>query len=264
MARQLDLDTDQMQAHIDDGVGWMVYDRPDRHNAMSREMIRAVPTIVDAFASDPEVRVVVVRGAGERSFVSGADISELGERSSNPADAMITGSGITALLALDKPVIAMVNGFCVGGGLLVALCADVRIAAEHAEFGIPAAKLGVAYPLEAVAMLVDAIGVAGANELLLTGDRIDSSVALRLGLVNRVVPASELEDAVVSVASAMAANAPLSLRAGKAAVRAQAAGAGPDDVAAAVAAIRAAWDSEDARLGPAAFAERRRPEFTGR
>lgn len=244
-----------MQAYVDAGVGWMVYDRPDRHNALSREMIHAVPRIVDAFAADPEVRVVVVRGAGDRSFVSGADIAELGERTGNPADSMLAGSGIAGLLALEKPVVAMINGFCVGGGLLVALCADIRIAAAHAQFGIPAAKLGVAYPSEAVSMLVDLVGPGTASELLLTGERIDATEALRVGLVNRVVESDQLAAVVSDLAVTIAGNAT---------IRSMAGGAGRAEHDAAQQAIRAAWDSEDARIGPTAFFKREAPNFTGR
>ncbi len=170
------------------------------------------------------------------------------------------GGGIGA----RKPVVAMIHGYCIGGGLLVALGADVRLAAADARFAIPASRLGVGYPYPGVRQLVAAVGPAAAAELLLTGERFDASDAQRWGLVSRVFPPAELEDAVRRTALAIARGAPLSVAAAKASIAAVTAGSPPDAVAAAQAAIAACWASEDLAEGRQAFAEKRTARFQGK
>jgi enoyl-CoA hydratase/carnithine racemase len=261
----MQLDTTQMRAQVEDGIGWIVYDNPERHNAMTREMLAALPGICERFDADPAVRVVVLRGAGERAFVSGADIGELRElRAAPPERAMHDGARAASLLAIDKPVIAMIHGYCLGGGLLTALCADLRIAADDARFGIPAARLGVGYPYEATQALVTLVGPANTTELLFTGRRFDAGEALHMGLVNRVVPKAELEAHVRKLAADISANAPLSIRAAKAAIRHASQAPGAPALEECRRRIAACWESQDFAEGRRAFADKRAPRFAGR
>lgn len=268
MTRTIELPSDRLLASVDDdGIAWIVFNDPERHNPLSADVLAALPVACEAIAADPAARVVVLRGAGERAFVSGGDLSamharaEAGERPPSKADRLFAGVGAPHLLALDKPVVAMLRGWCIGGGLLVALCADLRIAADDVQVGIPAARLGVGYPHEAVEMLARIAGPAVAAEVLFTGDRFPAAEARAMGLVNRVVPAASLEDDVRALARTIAANAPLSLLAAKASLRAI---AGTGSVVDASRRIEAAWDSADAAEGPRAFAEKRQPRFEGR
>lgn len=252
--RPIDTGTDKLVATVDGAVGRIVLNNPERHNAISGAMFAGFGDAADAFAAMPEVRVVVVEGAGDRAFASGADIGGLDEKASRP-------SGLPALAALDIPVVAAIRGYCIGGGLMTALYADIRIASDDAVFGIPAAKLGVGYPYEAASMLVDTVGESRAKEILLLGDRYDASQALGFGLVQRVVGTDELAATIDAVTATLAANAPLSMAASKASI---AAATGKLDQSSAQAAIAATWGSEDFAEGRAAFGEKRPPRFVGR
>ena len=215
--KRVELETEKMLAWSEDGIGWMVFNNPERLNAMGVEMNAAIPTILHTFRDDPEVRVVVMKGAGERAFVSGADISEFESRRSDPEtirryDEIGAAAG-RAYGELDKPLIAMIRGFCMGGGLLTALRADLRIASDDSQFGVPAARLGLGYGYGGVKTLMDLAGRAATEEILITGKRFDAADAMRWGLVNRVTSAAGLESAVLELAAAVASNAPLTIRA---------------------------------------------------
>ena len=266
--RELALPTDKMLAEVDDGVGWMIYNNPARHNAQSLEMVRAVPMILSAFAGDPEVSVVVVTGSGERAFVSGADISEFAERRTTAeARAEYDAAAADAAAAwgqLDKPIIAMIRGYCLGGGLAIAMAADIRIAAEGSQFAIPAARLGLGYGLAGVETLVALVGRAWASEILFSARRLSAEEALHIGLVNRVLPGAELEAAVRELASTIAGNAPLTLRAAKFAIREAGRDPAVRDRDAVRRAVEACFRSEDYVEGQRAFLEHRDPVFKGR
>lgn len=266
----MDTGCDQLHATVDDGIGLIVFDNPAKHNAMTGDMLAALGRVRLAFTADPDVRVVVVRGVGDRAFISGADIAQLGSGkmgtpppSSAPAGTAAGPPATRGALAVGKPVIAMIHGYCIGGGLMIALGADVRICSDDASFGIPAAKLGVGYPYEATATLVALVGPGQASEILFTGRRIDAPEAARIGLVNRVVAKDALEDEVMTMARVIVVNAPLSHVAHQRSIHA--AVSGRDDEQADVdEAIATCWASDDFREGAASFMERRDPTFLGR
>ncbi|MCG8420775.1 MAG: enoyl-CoA hydratase [Proteobacteria bacterium] len=251
-----------------DHVGWLYFDNPGRKNAISLDMFAAIPAVLDDFESDGDIRVVVMRGAGEESFISGGDISEFeGKRSTEQSvrnyDAT-AARAVNALERLSKPVIAMIHGFCLGGGVEVALGADLRIAAEDATFGIPASRLGIAYPLPWVHHLVALVGPAHASDILFTGRRLSAQDACAIGLVNRVVAKTELQATVDKLAATIAHNAPLSIRAARRCIHESVKDPAERDVALCERLIRDCSASEDHAEGRRAFLDKRRPEFRGR
>ncbi len=264
----IELDTDKMTAEVADGIGWMTFNNPARHNAMSTEMNRAIPTIIDTFAADPDVRVIVMKGAGGRAFVSGADISEFGERrtavEARQEYDTIAGAAQRALAKVEKPLIAMIEGYCMGGGVLTAMKADIRIAADNAQFAVPAAKLGLGYGYDGVAALVELVGKAVAAEILYSARRYPAHEAAQIGLINRVVPVDELEQAVVDLATVIAGNAPMTIRSIKAAIGEI--GRDPDrrNLSRVAELTEACFTSADYREGQAAFLEKRTPVFRNR
>jgi len=266
--RQLELDTDRLLAHVEDGVGWLVFNNPERLNAVNFAMKQAIPAIVEAFEADDEVRVVVISGTGDRAFVSGADVTEFGELRSTPEAIQVydevTNRMWDSLRNLAKPMIALVRGFALGGGLETALRADMRIAAENAEFGIPAVKIGLGFGFDHTEELVRVIGPTHTADLLLTGRRMGAEEAARVGLVNRVVPLDEIERVVRELAVEIAANAPLAVRTVKANLQTSHLPEHERDRAHLAALSAECYASDDYAEGRRALAEKRRPQFSGR
>lgn len=255
-------------AGITDGVGRITFNQPEKRNAMSVTMWDGMGQALDLFEKDSSVRCVVLTGAGDKAFVSGADISQF-DRLRSDADAQReysrqTAAGRLKLATFPKPVIAEIRGFCMGGGLGIAMSCDIRIAAEGSQFGIPAAKLGIAYGFDMVRHLVDLVGPAHAHMILMTGERFDAQEAQRVGLINRVVPADSLSSEIAALTATLAKNAPLSLYANKRTVQAVLQDRADRDIAAINAAMAACFDSEDYKEGRRAFLEKRKPAFTGR
>lgn len=260
--------TDKLLVDVADGVARVTFNNPAKRNALSVEMREALPKVLQSLQDDAAVRVVVLTGAGTEAFISGADISEFGERRTSPEarieyDRAAADSG-RAWLALEKPVIAMIRGFCMGGGLLTALQADVRIAAEGSQFGVPAARLGLGYGFGGVEALARVVGESWAAEILFSARRISAGEALAIGLVNRVVPGERLEAEVGGLARAICENAPLTIAACKSALRELRRDPGKRDLGRVAQQVEACFRSDDYREGQRAFAEKRRPKFSGR
>jgi enoyl-CoA hydratase/carnithine racemase len=267
MGDQMQYASGKMLAQVTDGVGLITFNQPEKRNAMSVEMWDGLTDILDSWIADDSVRVVVLTGAGDKAFVSGADISQF-EKSRSDADAQReyekrTSRGRALLAAFPKPVIARIAGFCLGGGLGIAMQADIRIASTDAAFGIPAAKLGIAYGFDMVRRLMSLVGHANARLMLFGGERIDAAEALRIGLVNRLVPTAELEATVAKLARNMASNAPLSVKGMKLIVEQVLRDPADRDMAAVTQAVATCFDSQDYREGRTAFMEKRAPVFTG-
>ena len=264
----MQLNTKKMIARAEDGVGWMIFNNPERRNALAHEMRLAMVEILGAYAADDGIGAVVMAGAGGKAFVSGADISEFEERRSSPeqiAEFNEVGRQVNvAFENLEKPLIAMIQGFCIGGGLATALKADMRYASTDSQFGIPAVKLGLGYDAGSVKALADFVGPAYAGEILMTGRRFDAAEALRMGLVNDVVEPDKLEQRVMETARMIAGNAPLTVRSMKVNVRATRQDPDQRDEARCQELVDACFNSEDYIEGRRAFMEKRPPEWKGR
>lgn len=258
----------QLRTEVNGAVGSLIIDNETKRNAMNLAMWQDIPRAIDRLVRNPDVRVIVLHGAGSRTFCAGADISEFEETRSNVEKARsydaINVAAFKAIKHAAKPTIAMIRGHCLGGGLGIALACDLRLAAKDSVFGIPAARLGIAYPLEAVSDILEAIGPATAKRLLFTAERLDTAHAVRSGLVNQAVPEDQLEPATDQLCQTIAANAPLTLQAAKLAINAFAGGASPEDLARAEAAAQLCFDSDDFLEGRNAFMEKRSPRFSGK
>lgn len=251
-------------ADVTDNIAWVTMSNPAKRNALSTSMMASLDVILRGLDGDSTVKVIVVRGEGTEAFAAGADISEFeGQQASAQARRLAedtVASLFGGLATLSTPLIAMINGHCIGAGMAVALAADLRIATKDARFSIPAARLGIGYPVALVRALVHTVGPAHAADLLFTGRAMSACEADTTGLVNRVVAGADLETECLALASVIAANAPLSIRAAKAAIRST---GQPDRLNQAEELTRACINSADAVEGQRAFMQKRSPKFIG-
>jgi len=260
------LATDNMVAEIDGPIGWMTFNKLARRNAVSLDMWEAIPAILDRFEQDPAVRVIVLKGAGDQAFVSGADISQFEKvRSSRESNALyeaVSGEDSRRLTACPTPTIAMIQGFCIGGGLAIAVGCDIRIAGEGARFGVPAARLGLGYAAPGVKKLMELVGPSFTEEIFFTARHFSASEAKDRGLINRVVADGSLEEYTRRYCFTIGDNALMTMHALRRTV-AELVGGEQADLTTCEVLIRACFDSQDYLEGRQAFMEKRRPVFRG-
>lgn len=249
-------------------VGWLIWDNPSKRNALSPGMSEDALTVIEAYEADPAIKVVIMRGAGRKAFISGADIKSFDQTRANAETAREAQEAPAKLrmkmVNLEKPLIAMIYGYCLGGGLGMALNADLRFASADAQFSVPAALRGIAYAPDGLKSLVDLVGPSIAKDIMFSGRRMHADEALRIGLINRVVEADDLEAATIAYAVTLAANAPLSIRASKFFINQLGQERAERDDARMDAMQRHAEDSDDFKEATQSFIEKRKPTFHGR
>ena len=249
-------------------IGWIVFNQPQKRNAINGAMWRGIPAAMKQFDADTDVRCVAFRGAGSEAFSAGADISEFqkirAERQSVSQYDGLLDEVLHSIQDSRKPSLAMIHGFCMGGGLEVALACDLRYCGKSAQFAIPAAKLGLAYNVEGHKRLLETVGHARAREIMFLGGRYDAAQGLAMGLVHRVVADAQLEELVNSVLKILCENAPLAIANSKTIIEEYVKATGLPDQKVMDAAIDRAARSADYEEGRKAFMEKRKPRFEGK
>ncbi len=259
--------TDKMLSRRDGNVGYMIFNNPERHNAVSLEMWQAAERILNDFKADPAIRVVVLTGAGGKAFVSGADISKFeSERATQEAVATYNAAVkriYSGIHEFPKPTIAMIRGYCIGGGLGLAMSCDMRICADNSRFALPAAKLGLGYEFGGMKRFVDIVGPSFTKEIFMSAKQYNAAEALTMGLVNRVLPEAELDAHVKEFAGTIAGNAPLTVASIKFIVGEAQKDPDERDLKRCDEMVKKCFDSKDYIEGRRAFMEKRKPVFTG-
>ena len=252
----------------DNNIGWVIFSNPAKLNAVSQDMWMALPKTLAAFDADPEVRMIVITGDGDKAFISGADISQFDKaRGSAEEQATYNRAVIDAYEApvqCSKPVVAKIRGICMGGGLGLAAACDVRIAAEDAVFRMPAARLGLGYNFTGIARFVQLLGAANTSDIFFSARKFNAADALGMGFVNRVVPVADLDREVAAYCELVAENAPLTMAAAKFAIRQTALDPTARDLDQVARMIDVCFSSDDYREGRRAFMEKRKPNFKGK
>lgn len=255
-------------AEKDGAIGWVTFSNPAKHNAVSKEMWDGLSDAMETYNADDDIRVIILKGDGEKAFVAGADISRFEDERASEDAIKAYGDAVTqsydAVKNTPKPTIAMIRGYCIGGGTGIAVCCDMRICSEDAQFGIPAAKLGLGYGYDNIRKLTDVVGPSAAKEIFFTARRFSADEAKDMGLANRVVPAGELESYVRNYAETIAENAPLTVKSVKIIVGEIMKDPESQDVDLCQQVMDACFDSEDYVEGRRAFMEKRKADFRGR
>jgi enoyl-CoA hydratase/carnithine racemase len=260
--------TDKVISRTDGNVGYVIFNNPERRNAMSLEMWEACTRLMNAYAKNDSIRVVVLAGAGDKAFVAGADISKFGDERASEEGVKKYNEAVEAAYVsvheFPKPTIAMIRGFCVGGGMGLASCCDLRICSEDARFAVPAAKLGLGYGYPGVKRLMDVVGPSFTKEIFFTARLFEAMEAVEMGLVNRIVENHELEFFVKNYAATIAGNAPLTVDSIKFIVGEACKDESQRDMKRCDDVVQACFKSADYEEGRAAFMEKRKPVFKGR
>ena len=258
---------EKMLSRVEEGVGYITFNNPEKHNAVSIEMWDALEKILDEFRSSKDIRVIVLNGAGGKSFVSGADISKFDkERSSKEAVLSYnkrTQKVYELLETFPKPTIAMIDGYCIGGGLNLAVCCDIRICSEKSKFAMPAAKLSLGYPFSSIKRLFDVMGPGMAKHFMFTAEKISANEALACGLIQKLVSEENIETYVRDYALTISHNAPLTIKAMKQIGIEILKNPDERDLLLCEQLASACFDSEDYKEGRKAFMEKRKPNFKG-
>ncbi len=252
----------------ENAVGWVIFSNPAKFNAVSHDMWMALPKTIAALDADPEVRLIVITGDGDKAFISGADISQF-EKSRGDAEAQAiynqaVADAYEAPVRCGKPVVAKIRGICMGGGLGLAAACDVRFASADSVFRMPAGRLGLGYNYTGIKRFVQILGVANTADIFFSARKFDAADALGMGFVNRVVPAADLDREVAAYCEMLAENAPLTLAAAKFAIRQTGMDPGARDLDTTARMIKTCFNSEDYREGRRAFMEKRKPNFRGK
>ena len=264
----MNLTSGLIRAETTGPIGWLIFDNQSKLNALSPGMYEDGLQVIEAYEADPAIKVVAMRGAGRRAFISGADITSFNKTRATPESAAAARAAPIKLrhklIHLEKPLIAMIYGYCLGGGLGMALNADMRFASSDSQFSVPAALRGIAYAPEGLKQLVDLVGPSAAKDIMFSGRRLKADEALRIGLINRVVDAEQLEAETIAYAETLAVNAPLSMRASKYFINQLGLEQAKRDEARMEAMQREAEKSEDFKEATQSFMEKRKPAFIGR
>lgn len=256
-----------LEHHVQGHVGYVTFNNPAKFNAMNYDMWCALPVAMKALVDDPQVRLIILQGAGDKAFVSGADISQFnthrnGDASTHYNEA--TQAGYASVLDCPKPTLAKIRGICMGGGLGLALNCDVRMAAADGKFRMPAGRLGLGYAFDGVKRFTEILGTANTADLFFSARIFGADEALRIGLLKQVIPVAELDAVVGAYAQMVCENAPMTLAAAKRSLLELRKNPHERDMAGVQAMVDACFTSEDYKEGRKAFAEKRTPQFQGR
>jgi enoyl-CoA hydratase/carnithine racemase len=261
--------TERLQVRKEGAIGWIVFNNPERRNAVSVDMWEAIPKALDEFERDDAIRVVVFSGEGGKSFVSGADISQFedlrAQKEAVRKYEVLAEEALEGIHDFPKPTIACIRGYCVGGGVNVAISCDLRVASTDSTFFVPATRLGLGYRVSAMRNLTHLVGPGCAKDIFFTARRLDAQEALRIGLVNRIAEPAGLDALLAEYTEAIATGAPLTIKAGKRIIRELLKTDGePVDMELCRKLILDCFESEDYAEGRRAFMEKRKPTFRGK